>query len=340
MISKLSIYNTVNDNREGQAVSTCPFRNLALEKYLTFHVQEGECILYLWQNERTVVIGRNQNAWNECRVSALQEDGGHLVRRLSGGGAVYHDLGNLNFTFCMRNRDYDLARQHAVILNAVKKLGIPAEVSGRNDLTAEGRKFSGNAFYEFGDFRYHHGTLLLDTDPEAMSRYLNVPEDKLKSKGVASVRSRVVNLKEYNPHITAELLSHTLQEAFGEVYGLTPEAFDEGRFAEEEVQKEKNRFASWEWNFGTHLPFTHSLKERFPWGGVELLFSVEDGLVKEAVCYSDAMDAEFISLLAGRFTGCRYGREELIEALDESEGETPLQKEMSRDLKALIRQEV
>lgn len=187
MIKKLSI--CITDDRN-------PYRNLALEKYLTLHTEPGECILFLWQNQRTVVIGRNQNCWKECRISRLEADGGFLARRLSGGGAVFHDLGNLNFTFCVCEEDYDVDRQLEVIVQAVRTLGIDARKTGRNDVTADGRKFSGNAFYRSEGHCFHHGTLLVNVDTAAMSGYLNVSPDKLKARGVDSVRSRVVNLCE------------------------------------------------------------------------------------------------------------------------------------------------
>ena len=211
MIDKLKLYR-------GQSFD--PFFNLAVEEYLLQNTDEGCCTLYLWQNQNTVVIGRNQNAFKECRTTLLENEGGKLARRLSGGGAVFHDLGNLNFTFLVPTADYDLDKQLKVIELACEKLGVKVERSGRNDILADGRKFSGNAFYKNGPRAYHHGTLMVDVDREKMSRYLNPSKAKLSSKGVDSVRSRVVNLKELASDTTIELLSEKLAEAFEEVYGL------------------------------------------------------------------------------------------------------------------------
>ena len=197
-----------------------PYENLALEELLLESCGRGVCILYLWQNQKTVVIGRNQNAWAECRTEELKQAGGKLARRLSGGGAVFHDLGNLNFTFVVGKEDYHIPRQLEVILRALRRLGIPAEKSGRNDLLAEGKKFSGNAFYEQGDTWYHHGTLMVDVDKDSLTRYLTVSKEKLESKGVASVRSRVANLREFKPDLTVEELKNALVSALEEVYGL------------------------------------------------------------------------------------------------------------------------
>ena len=154
-----------------------PYQNMGLEEYLMYQAGEDECILYLWQNERTVVIGRNQNAWKECRTKELEADGGYLARRLSGGGAVFHDLGNLNFTFLARRCNYDVDKQTDVVLEAVRRLGLSACKSGRNDITINGCKFSGNAYYSTGDCCYHHGTILMHADQEQMEKYLHVSRE-------------------------------------------------------------------------------------------------------------------------------------------------------------------
>ena len=197
-----------------------PYRNLAIEQHLLETVEGGCCLLYLWQNANTVVIGRNQNAWAECRTTLLKNEGGHLARRLSGGGAVWHDTGNLNFTFLMRSEHYDLDRQLSVLQTACRLVGIETERSGRNDLLVNGRKFSGNAFYHHEGRSYHHGTLLVDVDTDRMSRYLSPSRAKLTAKGVESVRARVINLREQNPALTVDALKGAMIDAFSAVFRL------------------------------------------------------------------------------------------------------------------------
>ena len=205
--------------------STNPWFNLAYEEQLVGEVAEDEIYLYLWQNQHTVVIGKHQNPWREVLVSELEADGGKVARRLSGGGAVYHDLGNVNFTFVMHKKHEDLHRQLKVILDGVKALGIDAEFSGRNDILAEGRKFSGNAFYHGKTNYYHHGTILVDVDMTKLGRYLNVSMKKLNAKGVQSVKSRVINLKELNPELTIGSVMMAVGEAFESEYGKAEELF-------------------------------------------------------------------------------------------------------------------
>ena len=334
MIQKIQIITTSN---------TDPYENLALEEYLMDTVEPGTCILYLWQNRQTVVIGQNQNAWQECKVKELEEDGGFLARRLSGGGAVFHDLGNLNFTFLLPRSEYDVARQSDVIVQAVRSFGLAAERSGRNDILVDGRKFSGNAYFKRGANAYHHGTLLIHVDMANLSRYLNVPADKLRSKGVRSVVSRVANLQEFNPDSTVDAMKERLVWAMGQVYGTQPQPVDEQKLDRARIQALAQRNASWEWRLGRKLPFDTSFSARFPWGGVTVQLSVESGLVHRAQVYSDAMDSAFIQALPQALEGHRFSARELAQAVEPLLPEAGQQelgfeadRAMAQDVQALI----
>ncbi|MBR3015589.1 MAG: lipoate--protein ligase [Clostridia bacterium] len=327
------------------ARDTDPYRNIAFEKYLTLNAAEGECVLFLWQNQRTVVIGRNQNAWEECRIKALQEDGGHLARRLSGGGAVYHDLGNLNFSFAARKADYDTAKQSEVILRAVRKLGIPAERTGRNDLTADGRKFSGTAFYETRGCCCHHGTVMMDVDTKAMERYLNVSPAKLYSKGVLSVHARVVNLKEYCPDICTEILRATMLQSFSEVYGLPVEGLLLDCQADEAIGKEAESLALESWLFPPRIPFTAEASRRFAWGGIRVCLNVKQNRVETADCWSDAMDGQLICAVRDALPGCAYDGDALAARVKEAAllnaddlNSLPLRHKMAAEISELLRE--
>ena len=299
--------------------NTNPYKNLALEEYLLDNVGDKECILYLWQNENTVVIGRNQNPWKECNVTKLEKEDGHLVRRLSGGGAVYHDLGNLNFTFLVDKGNYNVDKQVDVILKAVNSLGIPAKKDGRNDITVDGKKFSGNAFYVGEKRCYHHGTLLIDVDINKLSRYLNVSEKKLASKGVASVRSRVCNLKDYNKDLTIQTMIDELIIAFGQVYGLNPLQLDLQGVADDEVRERTKKFSSWDWRFGRKLDFNYSLEKRFTWGQVEMKFYVSSGIIKEAVIFTDALEIQPFIQMSEALKGCAFNVADMKKTLEELE---------------------
>lgn len=283
-----------------------PYYNLALEEYLLSQVKPGSVILYLWQNAQTVVIGCNQNAWAECRISLLQDEAGHLARRLSGGGAVYHDLGNLNFTFLCREEDYDLSKQLSVIQSACSLAGIHAEFSGRNDLLTDGRKFSGNAFYHGKGAAYHHGTLLIDTDMEKLGRYLSPPKAKLQTKGVASVRARVVNLKELSPALTCETMKDYMASAFSMVYGCEPKPFVLSKQDRQAVSQLQVRYGSEEWLFGKPMPFSCELEGHFTWGHLQLQLQIEGGIIQNVAAYTDAMDSTLSEQLSYVLTGCAF----------------------------------
>lgn len=290
--------------------NTDPYVNLATEEFLTMTAEEGVMTLFLWQNAHTVVIGRNQNPWRECAVEAIKRDGIFLARRMSGGGAVYHDMGNLNFTFIARDGLFDISRQTEVILRACRLLGIDAVKTGRNDLTVDGRKFSGHAYYSSHSYNYHHGTIMIDVKGGDLTKYLNVPESKLKSKGVESVRSRVTNLRE---HFTGTLSGAPLPELIRAMQDAMIEAAEEeygcrAVFGDlpEVPQDLKDKYASEEWRLGTKIAFEKELIRRFGWGEAQVQLSMKGEFIKECRIYSDSLETEVFGTIEDLLRGCRY----------------------------------
>ena len=310
MIEKIAVY---------QGHSFDPYYNLAVEEVLLESVQQGECILYLWQNAATVVIGHNQNPWKECRISHLEEDNGHLARRLSGGGAVYHDTGNLNFTFLCSDKEYDLKKNLSVIVEACKANGISAEISGRNDILVQGCKFSGNAFYHSHGNSYHHGTLMVNVDLKQVERYLSPSKAKLKAKGVESVRSRVINLRELAPEITCESLAKDMVKAFEKVYKLKPRQLQIEELDNNTIERLRQRNASKEWLYGRDLPLNFSCSERFSWGEITLELGVERGKVDAVKVWTDSIDWKLSGILEQALTGKEFSIKQLTEALNATE---------------------
>lgn len=293
-----------------------PWHNLAVEALLFEQMQPDEVIFYLWQNQNTVVIGRHQNAWQECRVKLLEDEGGKLARRSTGGGAVFHDMGNLNFTFIVPRTYYDVRRQLDVIRRAAARFGIDTKYTGRNDLVIveSGAKFSGNAFKFSETVGMHHGTVLVDVDIANLGRYLAPGRDKLKAKGIESVRSRVCNLRDINPEITVSALTRVLSSGFEAAYGpaerLDASGLDGARLHALEAQ-----YASWDFRLGKALPFDATLFHRFEWGGVTLELGLRHGTIERAQVWSDAMDEAMIARIAPALNGIRYENSALAAAL-------------------------
>lgn len=274
-----------------------PFLNRAVEQYLTDCQAADTVTMYLWKNQQTVVIGYNQNPYSECNVRLLLDEGGHLMRRGTGGGAVYHDLGNINFSFVADKSLYDLKKQMSVIQEALRKYGLRTEMSGRNDLTYEGRKFSGNAFAKGQRNDLHHGTLLIKTDGEKMQRYLIVNKAKLMKNGVKSVASRVVNLSELVPELTSENIKQPLIASFEKVYGVKAEMLNFDTFINStEVQAIREHISSHEFLFGRWEQFKTTKKARFAWGGVEIALHIDEAnaIIKDIQIASDCLEPETI----------------------------------------------
>ena len=270
---------------------TDAYKNLATEYRLLKYCPSDTAIVFLWRNERTVVIGKNQNAFEEVNLGELALDKAKLVRRFTGGGAVYHDLKNLNFSFVTPKKYFDIKQNFAVILSALQPFGINAEISGRNDLTVDGKKFSGNAFLNEKENSLHHGTILIDTDVGKMQKYLNVNRDKLASKGVKSVSSRVVNLSSICPTLTAEAVAQGIINVCSSVFGAKSEIVDDDLFLEFEDGATENLLRSPYWIYGRAIPKDfYTISYRFAWGGVQIAFKKQDGELREVMIYSDCLD--------------------------------------------------
>ena len=294
-----------------------PYANQALEKYLVETVAPDTVILYLWQNQRTVVIGKNQNAWQECKVAEISADGGYVARRISGGGAVYHDLGNLNFTFVLAKAHYDIPRQQQVICRALRKLGIAAEVTGRNDIVVDGKKISGNAFYE-GKNCFHHGTLLISVDTAEMGRYLNPSAAKLQAKGVSSVKARVANLNTFLPGLTPESLGEALIQALGEEYGSVPQEMFPAQLDQARLAELTQEFADEEWRLGRPIPCDLTLSQRFDWGEVELRLQENRGKVQQVQVFTDSLAPELSKEIETALMGVAFSSQALAKKAKEA----------------------
>ena len=260
-----------------------------------------------------------------------------IARRLSGGGAVFHDLGNLNFTFLVSKKNYDLKKQLDVILKAVQKLGIHAEASGRNDILVDGKKFSGNAFHEHRGRRYHHGTLMVNVKLDELNKYLNVSKKKLESKGIASVRSRVANLLEYNPELTIDALKKALRETFEEVYGYESTEIKETDLDQAEVDVLYDKYSSWEWIYGREFEFQYEVSERFDWGQVDVQFQVDSGMVVDVAVYSDSLKPDVINQIPEQLKDQKYNNQVMADQIGRLHSEDEQEEKMFRDIEGWIR---
>lgn len=282
-------------------------KNMALDEYFIERLGDEDMLLMFYINTGAVIVGKNQNAWKECDVARMRQDGVILARRISGGGAVFHDGGNLNFSFIGGKNRYDLERQKGLILKTLNKLGIPAEYTGRNDMTVGGKKFSGNAFCKRKSAELHHGTLLVSSDLSRLKDYLTVSPAKILSKGIESVRSRVCNLTEFMPDLTVRRLADMLTRVYEAEYG----AFSKAAPAEAELQPLFLKHASWDWRLGAAPRFDAQIENRFSFGGVELYLTLKSGRITDLNVYTDALDTELSEKLASALKGARFSPEEL-----------------------------
>jgi len=293
-------------------------------------------LMYLWRPAPVITIGRHQNPWKECVLSKLEEDNVTLARRRSGGGAVFQDLGCSVFTFIEASDTFSIDRNFEVVLGALQRLGVKAEKSGRNDLTVDGKKISGSAFRHTHETKtsLHHGTILVNTDFTALSRYLTPDKRKLQAKGITSVGARVLNLKDSFPDIDHESWSEAMVASFSDMVGagtnIPIENVDENSafIQDADFQARVAEIRDSEWRFGRTPAFSHQLDTRIDGVGVfDVQMQVVDGRIKEAVVFSDALYPDVIDKVMAALAGVQYGRQGLQTALaavrNDVEGEGP-----------------
>lgn len=303
---------------------TEPAWNLAAEEYLLLSSHEDVCLL--WRGEASVIIGRNQNAYAELDVGYAEREGITVCRRLTGGGAVFHDLGNVNFTFLTDAAPasaLDFARFLEPVIAALREMGVPAERSGRNDILAGGRKISGNAQCVMrapdGTERLlHHGTLLFSADISRMTGVLRADPAKLASKGVESVRSRVGNIASIETYTGPRDVLGFLN-AVGEKLGKDADCRPLSGAETEAISSLRDaKYATWEWNFGESKAYEVSRKKRFPFGSVTLAFSAEHGILTDVSLTGDFFGTRPAGALEEALIGCRLERSSLASVLSDA----------------------
>ena len=300
--------------------NTNPYFNLAMEEYL-FNLEDNESYVLLWQNEPTIVVGKHQNTAQEINSEYVKEKRIHIVRRITGGGAVYHDLGNLNFTFIikgMENSEFDFKKFTMPIIKALGRLGVESELSGRNDITIDGKKFSGNAQSVKQGKLLHHGTLLFDSRMEELVKALKVSEDKFQSKGVKSVRARVTNIKDYlHDDITVtEFKELLLKYMFDEDMELRESELSKADL-ENIDSLMKNKYMSWDWNYGESPEFNVKQGKRFDGGKIEVLVNVKEGIIRGIKFYGDFFGSGNLEEVESALIGNRYEEREIKGSLAE-----------------------
>ena len=302
---------------------TNPFLNLALEEYILRNFDHGNDYLLFYVNEPSIIIGRNQNTLEEINHEYVEEKNIHVVRRISGGGAVYHDFGNLNFSFIT---DYDVKSLNNFrkftepVIKVLNKMGVPAELKGRNDIVANDKKISGNAQFSSVKRMFSHGTLLLDSDLSEVSNALNVKMSKIESKGHKSVRSRVANINEFlSEKLKVEEFRKQILKGLYEdrpnfeTYKLTPEEWKGVH------QLKDEKYSQWDWNYGKSPKFNIHRTKRFPAGEIDVRIFVEKGHIENLKIYGDFFGKEPVSNIEKKLQGIRYDLASTKEALQEFE---------------------
>ncbi|AKN33613.1 lipoate--protein ligase [Clostridium carboxidivorans P7] len=297
--------------------NTNPYINHAIEEYMLKNFQE-DCFM-LWRNERCILIGKNQNTLSEINMDYVKKHNLPVVRRMSGGGAIFNDLGNLHFTFIANNsenRFADFSKFTYPIINALKKIGINADLSGRNDLTIDGKKFSGNAQYNYKNKILHHGSILFSANMSDLTSALKVKDIKFQDKSVKSVGSRVTNISEHLKSPMSleefkEFLANSIisEQEKAKIYELTKEDWIHVKKISDE------KYSTWEWNYGKSPNFNYFNEKKFLGGIVQANINVEKGLINSIKLYGDFFSESDVIELENVLTGIRYNEKNVRDVL-------------------------
>lgn len=300
---------------------TDPRINLAIEEYALKNLDINETYLLFYINEPSIIIGKNQNTIEEINTEYVENNGIHVVRRLSGGGAVYHDLGNLNFSFITKDDGdsfHNFRKFTEPVVNALRKMGVNAELSGRNDLLAEGRKISGNAQFSTRGRMFSHGTLLFDSEIESVVSALNVKKDKIESKGIKSIRSRVANISEFlSNKVTIEEFRSLLLKNIFEGLDEIPEYVLTEKDWENIHELSKERYQNWDWNYGKSPKFNLQHSHRFPVGQIDVRFEVNKGIIDQCKIYGDFFGVGDVTVIEDKLTGIKYEKSQIVSAMED-----------------------
>lgn len=302
-----------------ESASTDPTFNLALEQYVFDSLPRDRTYLMLWQNDNAIIVGKHQNTVEEINPEYVRAHGIRVVRRLSGGGAVYHDLGNLNFTVITDAKGAETLNFQMFcrpVVRALAELGVQAEVSGRNDITIDGKKFSGNSQYVREERVMHHGTLLFDSDLSVVASALRVSDDKVASNGVKSVRGRITNIRDHlPPEVGMAQFRGILRRHLAEGSSAEPYALTAADLAAVEVLR-RSRYGTWEWNFGTSPSYSIRKTRRVEGcGGIEVRMEVSGGVITAFATYGDYFGSGDTADIARVLIGRRPEEAELLSAL-------------------------